>query len=199
MGQRRLLTGLLVLHLLSLIPAGLNASPRNNPTYDGQVEFGSQLLHLSDGCLSVHGALTAGDFFYDLKRLDKNGQIEYRKGGKPVTEYPESLTTSIRITGDPCLPSVSNAPAAIFRGASYSLELKVYWKRDMKMRPATLSPVVAHCVGYSTLTDADENLKSPSVVCEMTVDSKGVPIGDHLIVSILGADGARLTRISAAP
>jgi hypothetical protein len=31
------------------------------------------------------------------------------------------------------------------------------------------------------------------------VDSKGVPLGDHLIVSIFAPDGRRLTRLSARP
>lgn len=182
-----------------LLPLSANAAPNSNPTYAGQVDFGAQLLHLEDGCASIHGAVSAGSFFDDLKRTDNGGQLVFRKGGRIVTEYPESITTSIRIAGDPCAARLSVSPSAIFEGNSYSLKLEVYWKHDMEMRPAVLSPVAAHCVGYSSITGPGESARVPSISCQMTVDSKGVPLGDHLVVRILGSDGRLVTRISAAP
>lgn len=185
--------------VLASFPLPSNGSPRNNPSYAGQIDFGAQLLHLSDGCASVHGMVTAGNFFDDLKRIDNKGQMEYKRQGKPVTEYPASVTTSIRIAGDSCLTGRPDYPSAFFQSGSYSLKLEVYWKRDMQLRPAALSPVVAHCRGYSSITSPEGNSPIPSITCEMTVKSKGVPLRDHLIVSILAADGTPITRISAAP
>jgi len=184
--------------MTGMLPLGANARPRNTPSYNGQVDFGAQLLYREDGCLSVHGAVTAGNFFDDLRRVDKDGQLEYRKHGKLVTEYPESLTTSIRIAGDPCIV-ISNSPSALFRGDSFSLKLEVYWKHEMQLRPAVISPLGAHCIGYASVTMSGQTLTTPSIGCQLTVDSKGVPLADHLIVSILGSDGRPLTRISAAP
>ena len=156
------------------------------------------MLHLEDGCLSIHGTVTAGSFFDDLQRIDNDGQLEYRKRGKVVTEYPESLTTSIRIAGDPCA-QILHSPSAIFRGDSYSLKLEVYWKHGMEMRPAAVSPAFAECVGYSSVTVLGGKVTMPSIACQLTVHSKGVPLEDHLIVSVFAADGKLLTRISAAP
>jgi hypothetical protein len=156
------------------------------------------MLHLEDGCLSIHGTVTAGSFFDDLKRTDNGGQLEYRKHGKVVTEYPESLTTSIRIAGDPC-SRMPYSPSVIFHGDSYSLKLEVYWKHGMEMRPAVVSPVFARCVGYSSVTIPGEKGTVPSIACQLTVDSRGVPLADHLIVAVFAANGRPLTRISAAP
>jgi len=185
--------------LAGLLPLGANAAPNSSPTYGGQVDFGAQLLHLQDGCASIHGALTAGSFFDDLKRIDKGGQLVFRKSGTIVTEYPESITTSIRIAGDSCAAQSSVSPSAIFHGDSYLLKLEVFWKHDMEMRPAAFSSGTAHCVGYSSIVGPGENGKVPSISCQLTVDSRGVPLGDHLVVRILGSDGRLVTRISAAP
>jgi hypothetical protein len=185
--------------VLIAFPLAASARPRNNPSYGGQIDFGAQMLHLNDGCASVHGMVTSGDFFDDLKRIDNSGRMEYKKQGKPVTEYPDSITSSIRIAGDPCAAERSSSPSAFFQNHSYALKLEVYWKRDMKLRPALLSPLVANCRGYSSITTPDESVSIPSITCELTVKSKGVPLSDHLIVSILTPDGTPITRISAAP
>jgi hypothetical protein len=186
--------------LISFLPISARAGPRNDSTHDAQVAFGSQLLHLDDGCASIHGTLTAGDFFADLRRTDKRGQLEYRKQGKIVTQYPRSLTTSIEILGDRCATAMLESHSNIFLGNSYALRLEVYWKRGLQLRPALLSPVpAADCAGYSNVTIGGDGLAVPAIACRLTVDSEGVPLGDHLIVSILDSDGRRLTRISAAP
>lgn len=190
---------LLLALLICTFSFAAHARGRNSSTYDGVVDFGAQLLHLDDGCLSVDGTVTSGNFFEDLKRTDIGGRLEYRKHGRVVTEYPESLTTSIRLMGDRCAAALSNSPSSVFNGDSYSLKFEVEWKHEMQLRPAVLSPVVAHCVGYSSVTVPGKDLTIPSITCQMTVDSKGVPIVDHLIVSIFAGDGKRLTRISAAP
>jgi hypothetical protein len=38
-----------------------------------------------------------------------------------------------------------------------------------------------------------------SLLCQLTVESKGIPLGEHLIVSVFAPDGKRLTRLSARP
>lgn len=168
-------------------------------SYDGTVDFGGQLLHLDDGCLAVDGTVTSGNFFKDLKRSDSDSGFEYRKGDRVVTEYPASLTTSIRIVGQPCAAAFPNSISSIFDGDSYTLSFEVAWKSGMQVRPASLSPAVAHCTGYRVVTDPNKSSTFPAITCEMTVDSKGISLDNHLIVSVFTADGTRLTRISAAP
>lgn len=198
MSRYRYLRGILVILIIGTFPIRGDARGRNRTTYDGAVDFGAQLLHLDDGCLFLNGSVESGNFFEDLKRIDVGNRLEYRKRGRVVTDYPESLTTSIRIAGNQCAAALSRSPSSIFRGDSYSLKFQVEWKEGMQLRPAILSPVAARCVGYSSIAMPSKET-IPSITCQLTVDSKGVPLDDHLIVSIFAADGTRLTRLSAGP
>jgi len=191
--------GILLSLAIGLLPLGADARGRNESTYYGVVDFGAQQIHLDDGCLALGGTVTSGTFFEDLKRIDNGGELEYRKRGRVVTKYPESLTTSIRIVGDACTTGLPSPPLSIFRGDSYTVRFNVEWKDGMQLRPAVLSPVTARCVGYSSITTPAGNLPIPSITCQMTVESEGVPLRDHLIVSVLTDDGKRITRLSAAP
>jgi hypothetical protein len=198
MSRHRCLQSLSLVILVGTFSVCGDARGRNDATYDGTVDFGAQLLHLDDGCLSVNGSLKSGNFFDDLKRIDIANGFEYRKSGKVVSEYPESLTTSIYIAGDRCARALSNSPSSIFHDGSYSLKFQVEWKEGMQLRPAVLSPVTARCVGYSSIAIPSQET-IPSITCQLTVESKGIPLRDHLIVSIFSADGTRLTRMSARP
>jgi len=192
-------TGILLIFIIGMFPMGARARGPNSTSYDGAVDFGAQLLHLDDGCLALDGTVTSGNFFDDLKRTEINHRFEFKKRGRVVTYYPESLTTSIRIAGGQCAVALSNRPSSIFRGDSYSLKFQMEWKEGMQLRPAALSPAGAHCVGSSSIVIPSQDVTIPLITCQMTVDSKGVPLVDHLIVSIFAADGARLTRLSAGP
>jgi hypothetical protein len=201
MNQRRYLQGLLPTLLAAMLPVVAPAHTNNNQPYDGAVNFGSQLLYLDEGCLSVDGAVASGTFFQNLTRNDTGILPEFRKSGEVVTEYPESLTASIRIIGNQCAAAPSSH-SPIFDGDSYSLSFEVKWKNGFQLRPAVLSPIVARCVGSSVLTNpsGDGNIiTAPLLTCQLTVASKGVPLADHLIVSVFAADGKLLTRLSAAP
>jgi hypothetical protein len=206
MNQRRNLQSIFITLIIGAFPVVAHARSRNNvnnnrnATYEGGVvNFGSQLVNVNDSCLSVDGTVTSGNFFEDLKRNDSGSLPEFRKRGEVVTEYPESLTASIRIIGNQC-PSGPSSHSSVFSGDFYSLAFEVNWKDGVQLSPALLSPVVAHCVGSSVLINPSGNITTaPSVTCQMTVASKGVPLADHLVVSVFTADGKRLTRISAAP
>jgi len=198
MSRQRYCRGILLLLIFCTLPISAEARGKSEATYDGAIDFGSQVLHLDDGCLALAGTVTSGSFFEDLVRVRTSGRFEYRKRGRVVTEYPESLTTSIRIMGQ-CAATLSNPPSSVFRGDSYSLRFQVEWKDGMQLRPAVLSPVVAHCTGYSSILIPRQDFTIPSIACQLTVESKGVPLADHLIVSIFAADGTRLTRLSARP
>ena len=192
MSRWRRPSGILLSGILTLAPLGASAQPR---TSEGVIQFGSQLVYLKDGCLSVHGTLTAGSFFADLRRIDVGGQLEYKKHGQAVKEYPEWLTASIDI--DLCQAPSPYSTSSLFLGDSRPFRFEVDWKHEMQMRPAVVAPAAAHCSRYSPVALLGED--PPSIHCEMTVASKGVPLADHLIVLIFRADGRRLTRISAAP
>ena len=198
MTSGRLAEGCLLTVVLAIFASSASAGG-GTARLEGAVNFGAQMLRLDDGCALLDGKVSSGDFFDDLKRIDVAGRLEYKKRGKWVTQYPETITTSIRIVGNQCAASLSNSPPSIFYGDSYALKFQVEWKDGMRLRPAALGPSPAHCVGYSSVVMPGRDLTIPSITCQMTVESKGVPLLDHLIVSVFTANGSRLTRLSAAP
>jgi hypothetical protein len=201
MNPRRTLQGIVFALLVGMFPLIAHARPRDSQTYGGMVNFGSQLLYLDEGCLSVDGTMTSGNFFENLKRNDNGILPEYRKSGELVTEYPDSLTASIRIIGNRCA-AASGSHSPIFNGDSYSLSFGVAWKNGFELSPAVLSSTVVRCVGTSVLINPSGDgdiVTAPLLTCQLTVASKGIPLADHLIVSVFAADGKLLTRLSAAP
>ncbi len=184
---------------LMILLATVASARTRNFADDEHISFGNQLIQLDGGCVSIRGTIASGDFFDGLTRRDDAGTIEFKKHGKSVTKYPETVTASIRILGAPCAASDSSSPVRIFYDGSYSVGFDLKWKRDMEMRPAALSSAAANCTGYSSITNLAENISEPAVSCDLTVRSQGVPLGDHLIVSIFDSQGRFLTRISAAP
>jgi hypothetical protein len=199
--QNRRPPQLLLALLIGLLPIGASARSRKDATYDGAVDFGSQVLNLQSGCFAVDGSVSSGNFFDDLKRVDAGNLTEYRKEGKVLTEYPDSVTTSIRIIGNECASGLLNPASSIFEGDSYSMTFEVQWKDGMQLTPAMLSPAVAHCVGTRIITNASKGSTStfPALTCELTIQSRGVSLEKHLIVSVFSPDGKRLVRLSAAP
>lgn len=191
--------GLLLSAFLAICSTTAQARTAKSSAYGGMIDFGPQLLYLADGCVSIDGTVAAGTFFGDLKRIQTGSRPAYIKNGRVVTYYPQSLTASIRLVGRQCEAGVSNSFPTLLNGDSYSLTFQVEWKDGMQMRPAEFSPVVARCVGSRILTDPAKTLSFPEITCQVNVDSRGVPLADHLIVSIFTSDGKRLTRLSAAP
>lgn len=191
---------ILIVAVVALSPMAAYARGKTIPADGGAVNFGAQLLHSEDGCVSLDGTVASGDFFDNLKREDGGSQPEYTKQGKTVTEYPELLTASIRILGNQCAARDSGTRSSIFNEDSFSLTFGVEWKSGMRVRPAVLSSVSARCIGSSVLINPSGGISAvPSLTCQITVNAKGVPLADHLIVSVFSADGKRLTRLSAAP
>ncbi len=183
---------------LILLPFDTFGRGRNNPTYDGKVHFGAQLLHLDEGCVYIDGALTSGDFFQNLERLDKGDYFEFRKAGQAVTQYPGELTASIRVMGNQCGANAAGKPSAIFRGNSYSLRFEMAWKDGLNVRPASFSGEPS-CSGFNSITIPDKGYAIPTISCQLHVNADGVPLGQHLIVLIYSTDGQQITRISAGP
>jgi hypothetical protein len=185
--------------LAGMFSTAASAAGKGSAAYDGTVDFGRQVVQLDDGCVSVDGQIASGAFFDDLTRVEVGRQFEFRKHGRAVMEYPDFLTASILIGGGGCESTSPDSGSSIFHGNSYALRFQVEWKDGMQLRPAALSPVAAECTGYSRIDALGQELAGPSILCRLTVDSKGVSLGDHLIVSIFAPDGKRLTRLSARP
>jgi hypothetical protein len=171
------------------------AADKSKSTHDGTIDFGAQYGLLDGGCIGFSGVVSSGTFFNHLKRTGTDGHVEFTKDNRVVTEYPESLTVEIRIAGGPCDSDHPELRPSILAMDADPLKFRVEWKAGMQLRPALQAPIAVHCANRSSWPGFGLTVKT----CQMTVDGKGVPLVDHLIVSLLTANGTTLVRLSAAP
>lgn len=167
----------------------------NHRLSDGAVSFPPQIVQLKAGCLWIDGTMTSGNFFEGLERKDRDGLIEYRNSGKLLTDYPRSVVASIRILDDQCVSTSQPSRFSLGDNNRDSFSFQVAWKTGLQLRPALLAPTSPHCIGSS----GAGAIPTPPMTCQMIIESEGTPLSDHLIVSVFGPDGIRLTRLSAAP
>ena len=167
----------------------------NHRPHDGIIDFPPQIVELNSGCLWVDGTLASGAFFQGLERKDRGGMFEYSSSGKLLTDYPQSVVASIRFLDDQCVPTSKIARITLDDSSKRTFSFQVEWKTGVQLRPAQLSPTGVHCIGSSSTG----MIPTLPMTCQITVKSEGTPLSDHLIVSVFGADGTRLTRLSAAP
>jgi hypothetical protein len=191
-------TSLLSAALVCIFPFSAPAGGRHAAAYDGRVDFGSQMVYSDGACFLVDGNLSSGAFFADLQRIGVGDRFEYRRQGHVVADYPETLTTSIRLLGNQCGDRTAG-PSKLLARDSYDLRFEVAWKNGMNMRPASFSVAPVACTGFNSVTIPDRGYTIPTVACQLTIDATGVPLTDHLIVSVFAADGKPMTRLSAAP
>lgn len=181
--------------LAGLFVVSAHARGGSQRAYDGFINFPPQIVQSKNGCLWIDGTLTSGHFFDGLERKDLGGVFEYTMSGKVLTDYPESVTASIRILDDQCVSTFSHSRFSVGDDDRHSFSFQVAWKTDVQLRPALLSPSGVRCIGSSST----RALSAPLLTCQMSVKSEGTPLSDHLIVSVFAGDGTRLTRLSAAP
>ena len=187
----------LVLLILGMFPIEGVAGDKSKSAQDGTIDFGAQYGRLDGGCIGFSGVVSSGTFFNHLKRTGTDGHVEFTKDNRMVTEYPESLRVEIRIAGGPCGPGHPELRPSILAVDADPLRFRVEWKEGMQLKPAIQGPIAVHC-SYSPGSPWP-GFGLTVKTCQMAVDGKGVPLVDHLIVSLLTANGTTLVRLSAAP
>ncbi|MFY9531632.1 MAG: hypothetical protein WBC04_13960 [Candidatus Acidiferrales bacterium] len=149
---------------------------------------------LGEVCFSLLSWMDAGDFFKELQYTKKQGSHyadEFRKDGQIVSVFPEELRVIVVFETASCVRNKEPAVSAervddLLR----SLELEASWKRGLEYRPAELT-------GPPTLSG------KPTTVGNVVGDSyafhvhaRGVPITDHLVISVFGPDKKFLVRVT---
>lgn len=182
--------------ILAIFACSTPAGTGSHQSYSGALKFPAQIVQLTDNsCLWIDGTLTSGSFFDGLERTDREGVFEYRNSGRPFSEYPESLTAAIRILNDQCGPVLPRSDSVVAGAGMRTFAFQVAWKTGLQTRPAVLSAAGVQCAGFLG-SDASP---VPPMTCQIRVKGSGVPLSDHLIVSVFGANGERLTRLSVSP
>ena len=195
---------------LPLVPsATAQKKPKKPKPLETKVEnyYGGVFL-IGDGgipngpCFRIHGRVTAGGFFNELKSFATDDGTIFRLGPEEVTEFPDTLDLTMTIRDLPCEIGLQPGTLGSYltREEMGSLKLSLYWKHGVEMRPAGKISVV------SSSADPIEPYakKLASTLPEryvwsykLEVPSEGVPLTDSLVLIFRTMQGHVVARVAA--
>ena len=192
--------------LLCLAPAF--AQPpheRSVWNYDGGVVVVTNGSIPNGPCFRIRGRVGAPGFFDHLKRIDTDTGTTFRHGAETVTEFPDEVVLSFVVHDwydQTCPPKVQNTSSSPYltRAMMSSLDLYLYWKRGVELRPIrgvqqkyfSVDPVIPYAVADAR--DLPEKLEWSY---QYVIPSKGVPLTDSLVLVLRAADGHIAARVAA--
>jgi hypothetical protein len=189
------------------VPAVLSqpARDKNIWNYDGGVLLLTNGSIPNGPCFRISGRVSAPGFFDHLKRIDTDYGTIFRRGSETVTEFPERVVLSFVVRDhydQTCPPKVENAGASPFltRTMMSSLQLYLYWKRGVELRPIldvqtkyfSVDPVVPYAAAQ--VHSLPQKLEWSY---QYLVLSEGVPLTDSLVLVLRTQDGHIAARVAA--
>ncbi|HYL64703.1 MAG TPA: hypothetical protein VE077_18980 [Candidatus Methylomirabilis sp.] len=153
-------------------------------------------------CFRIHGRVTAGGFFDQLKAFTTDDGTTFKLGPEEVTEFPEAVNLALTIRDTPCETGLQQVATASYltREEMKSLKLSLYWKHGVEMRPAgkisVLNASTEPIQPYAKKLAAE--LPQRYVwTYELEVPSAGVPLEDSLVLIFRTANGHIAARVAA--
>jgi hypothetical protein len=136
-------------------------------------------------CVSFSAGMTA-PLFEGLERVETPSGTEFRRSKETVKNFPEIVEVQLWAKPYGCKSaSWKVQPKDLGADILNSMAFEVFWKHDTELRPAQIiSSNRKHFAGANQWFFL------------IQVRSSEVPLSDHLVLSILTADGTQLTRLS---
>jgi len=162
------------------------------------LDFGIQRVILDGTCFFWGGSIAQGEFFRGLKRKESGDAVRFYKGKKIVSEYPDQLRVTLRVTSYRC--NSEGAPLDIGTlvltdGFLSSLKFTADWKAGTHTTPTGNLALL----GYHHQQTTGEFASFDAVQYDFTVASKNIPLTDHLVLTVSNGDGKLFVRLSVAP
>jgi hypothetical protein len=159
---------------------------------------------LPDGrCIALGGSLFDPDFFRDLKLRKASGSVVFRRGSETVEFFPSQMHLRLAVIGAPCLDHKTRSRAETDLDAEYlsNLHFAAYWKTGLDLRPvesiSLLTLSAQKRKSFLFLLDPTQPEYYTAWVFEFTISTGGVPVTDHLILTIETPEKERVARLSA--
>ncbi len=190
MGFRdNILAGVTLLICLGGAPAAsLSQTKRDKSVwnYDGGVIFATDGSLPNGVCFRVNGEVNAGEFFDHLKRVDDEHGTVFLRGTETVSEFPQALDVSFAIRDHPCTPGLREIAPRMYltREMMSHLQLSIYWKRGVDLRPVKDVMEVETRVERITPYAKELAAELPQRFewsYQLAVPSGGVPLTDSLV------------------
>lgn len=199
--------------LLALIPPAdaqkKPKKPKRPRALETKVEnyYGGVFL-IGDGgipngpCFRIHGRVTAGGFFNELKSFATDDGTIFRLGPEEVTDFPDTLNLAMTIRDQPCETGLQPGTSSgyLTRQEMSSLKLSLYWKQGVDMRPAGKISVIS--VSAEPIEPYATNLANtlPERYVwsyQLEVPAEGVPLTDSLVLIFRTTDDHIVARVAA--
>ena len=176
--------------------------PRTVWNFDGGIVFATDGSAPGGACFRLFGRMTAAGFFDNLKRIDDAHGTRYVQGAETLTEFPGEVYLHFSIRDFPCSPQLEQASTrtVLTRAVMSSMQLYLYWKRGLELRPVENAKVVHTSVAPIVPYAAELAGQLPERYewsYEMTVPSAGVPLTDDLVLILRAPDRKIAARVAA--
>ncbi|HEV1993017.1 MAG TPA: hypothetical protein VGR03_01690 [Candidatus Acidoferrum sp.] len=191
--------------LASLAPSASTGQTKREKSvwnYDGGVFFATDGSLPNGVCFRVSGGMNSPEFFLNLKRIDGERGVIFRRGTETVTHFPGDLLVSFDIHDQPCTPGLREIEARTYMTQEMmrSLHLSFYWKRGVDLRPvknitnvrASVEPIVPYAANL-----ASELPERFDWSYQLAVPSEGVPLTDSLVLVFRTPGGRIAARVAA--
>jgi hypothetical protein len=176
--------------------------PKQVWNFDGGAVFQTDGSTTPGACFRVQGRMTAPDFFDDLKRIDDKSGTRYVRGKEQLTKFPGQVYLVFAIYDFPCPRQLEKIGPRIFltRELMSKLELELFWKRGLAMRP--VKKILHRQVDVEELEPYAKSLaaelpKRYEWKYVLSVPSAGVPLTDDLVLLFRNPDGTVAARVAA--
>ena len=153
-------------------------------------------------CFRIHGRVTGGGFFDQLKAYETDDGTTFRLGSEEVTKFPDKVTLTFTIRDMPCEMGLQTVGTSSYltREQMSALKLSLYWKHGVDMRPAgkvtVLDATAVPIEPYAK--DLAAELPERFVWSyEVEVPSASVPLTDSLVLIFRTAKGHMAARVAA--
>lgn len=158
--------------------------------FDANVLLGAERVHCNEtACVVLVASMHSGEYFAGLERRETATGVEFRKGSRQVQEFPEVLTVEILALVVPCSRDTKLGALEIaFCPSAFldNLRFDANWQRDGELRPVESLSVRVMRPVWAELDDHREY--------RLTLRSRGVPLTDHLILSLLSEEGTKIAE-----
>ncbi len=155
--------------------------------YKDDVTLSTGQIRAGDVCVNFLPVLQSVGFFNGLERIETPEGPEFRRNSHPVDFFPDYLVLEINIRIEVCDANMYTPAKTpdVLRG----IQFRVQWKRGLYLRP------VANVSIERKPLQMEEGDNRMLYIIKLRDHS--VPLTDHLILSVVSANGKILSRMSA--
>lgn len=183
----------LILVLLAVPVSSLDTGAKASRS--PRVLMGMSDAKVEDACVFFFASMSSADFFQDIERIGPPRQTQFRKGSEFVESYPEKITADVDVHVGPCQLFDEEVELSRAEKIVGQFIFEANWKRGMKMRPAEITWLARSRGPHRPMERWPGQVRN--IWCfELSIPSYGVPLTDHLIVSVFTPDGKRISRFS---